>query len=580
MVKKMLVIVAVLSVTLLAAAPAFSRGQTNVARAVQPAKTAAADAITIPGLLSYQGKLTDNSGNPVADTTYSVLFSLYAMPSGGSSFWSETQTVRTKAGLFSVLLGSESTIDSFPQAGVCYLGMKVGSDPEMTPRLRIASAAYAFLARKADTANYAVSSPITRPISPPIAGLEISKPCSLQASIGNPGTVLWVSNPATGSGVLVDTAGGYGVRVRRSTYTGLAVDSAGDNGLFVGTAGYAGVYVDRTGRGVTVNHCVDGLYIDSASTNGVRVNNAMTGLFVGSAANEGVHVANPGHDSLYIDVAPRHGVYIDHAGRAGMSIDRSDSTGVDVNRATYCGFKVDSARIGLYINQADEYGVYLNKRTSWGVYVSRAGNAGYWADSAGTGMRLQNIAYDGVDVDSAGWFGFRGWGNLAGGKFFAANPAGVGAYAHSYGNQSTDTAIYAYGKVVTTGGCSLADLKGGKEAQGVFASEQSIISAGTSRLAGGQSRVEYSAVFSENIRSDIPVSITVTPMGSPNGVLSVVSTDASGFSVTLKQVPGWSGDTDVEFSWIAVAALRSSATSSNAKAEWENEVRLRRDVHR
>ena len=106
------------------------------------------DAITIPRMLSYQGKLLDNMGNPVMDTTYSVLFSLYTVPSGGAAFWSETQTVRTRAGLFSILLGSVTPVGTLPDAGALYLGMKVGADPEMTPRLRIASAAYAYLAER------------------------------------------------------------------------------------------------------------------------------------------------------------------------------------------------------------------------------------------------------------------------------------------------------------------------------------------------------------------------------------------------------------------------------------------------
>jgi hypothetical protein len=117
------------------------------------AVASATDAITIPNMLSYQGKLLDDAGNPVMDTTYSVLFSLYTVPSGGSSFWSETQTVRTKAGLFSVLLGSVTPIGTLPDAGALYLGMKVGADPEMTPRLRIASAAYSYLAERAASSD-------------------------------------------------------------------------------------------------------------------------------------------------------------------------------------------------------------------------------------------------------------------------------------------------------------------------------------------------------------------------------------------------------------------------------------------
>jgi hypothetical protein len=134
----------------------------------------AADAITVPGLLSYQGKLTDNNGNPVIDTTYSVTFRLYVVPSGGSPFWNETQSVQTNAGLFSVLLGSVTQIPSVPDAGALYLGMQVGTSSELTPRLRIVSSAYSYLAKRADSANYAASAPPTRPITPPITTGEIA----------------------------------------------------------------------------------------------------------------------------------------------------------------------------------------------------------------------------------------------------------------------------------------------------------------------------------------------------------------------------------------------------------------------
>jgi hypothetical protein len=115
-----------------------------------------ADATAIPRMLSYQGKLTDTLGLPVADTTYSVEFRLYVVPSGGSPFWNETQNVQTRSGLFSVLLGSVTPIGSMPDAGTAYLGMSVNSGTELSPRLRMVSAAYAY---KADTANYAGSAP-------------------------------------------------------------------------------------------------------------------------------------------------------------------------------------------------------------------------------------------------------------------------------------------------------------------------------------------------------------------------------------------------------------------------------------
>jgi uncharacterized protein YjbI with pentapeptide repeats len=112
-----------------------------------------AEAITIPQMMSYQGKLTDTFDIPVADTTYSVTFRLYDVPSGGSPSWNETQTVRTRGGLFSTLLGSVTPIGSVPDAGAAYLAMSVSGGAELTPRLRIASAAYSYLASRAADAD-------------------------------------------------------------------------------------------------------------------------------------------------------------------------------------------------------------------------------------------------------------------------------------------------------------------------------------------------------------------------------------------------------------------------------------------
>jgi hypothetical protein len=118
------------------------------------ATTYGTESITIPQMLSYQGKLTDTLGQPVPNSDYSVTLKLYTVPSGGSAFWNETQDVKTRAGLFSALLGSVTPIGSVPSAGVLYLGMAVGGGSELVPRLRIVSAAYAY---KADTANYALA---------------------------------------------------------------------------------------------------------------------------------------------------------------------------------------------------------------------------------------------------------------------------------------------------------------------------------------------------------------------------------------------------------------------------------------
>jgi hypothetical protein len=127
-------------------------------------------AFAVPRVLSYQGRLFDGNGQPVPDTVYPVAFRFYTQPTGGVYIWDESQNVRTDDGLFSVLLGAVTPIESVPRGGTLYLGMRVAAEPEMTPRLPMASAAYAFVARNADTAEYANAAVPTGPAGGDLSG--------------------------------------------------------------------------------------------------------------------------------------------------------------------------------------------------------------------------------------------------------------------------------------------------------------------------------------------------------------------------------------------------------------------------
>ncbi len=101
----------------------------------------------VPQLINYQGKLTKASGAPV-DTTISMVYTIYSDSNGITSKWSETQTsVKVEKGIFNVLLGSTIAIpDSVFDGNIRYLGVKVGSDPEITPRKAMVSVPYAYRA--------------------------------------------------------------------------------------------------------------------------------------------------------------------------------------------------------------------------------------------------------------------------------------------------------------------------------------------------------------------------------------------------------------------------------------------------
>ncbi|MCL5795447.1 MAG: hypothetical protein M1338_03750 [Patescibacteria group bacterium] len=93
--------------------------------------------------LNYQARLMDRSGNVVSEGTYSVRFAIYTESTGGDAVWSESHLVSVKSGVFSVMLGSIESLNIDFTSSAYYLGTKIGSDSELSPRKRIGAAPFA-----------------------------------------------------------------------------------------------------------------------------------------------------------------------------------------------------------------------------------------------------------------------------------------------------------------------------------------------------------------------------------------------------------------------------------------------------
>lgn len=102
----------------------------------------------IPARINYQGYLTNSGGIPI-NTTVSIKFSIYDAETGGVALWSETQSVTVTDGIYSVQLGTTSISLAFDVP--YYLGVKVGTDAEMTPRKPLTAVPYAFRAKTVET---------------------------------------------------------------------------------------------------------------------------------------------------------------------------------------------------------------------------------------------------------------------------------------------------------------------------------------------------------------------------------------------------------------------------------------------
>lgn len=98
--------------------------------------------------IPYQGRLADKNGAPLTQTV-NMIFRLYAAAGGGLPLWEEQWTgansVQVSDGLFNVMLGSVTPI---PQSVITgnsnlFLGITVGTDSEMNPRVQLGSVPFA-----------------------------------------------------------------------------------------------------------------------------------------------------------------------------------------------------------------------------------------------------------------------------------------------------------------------------------------------------------------------------------------------------------------------------------------------------
>lgn len=105
----------------------------------------------IPRTISYQGILTDGSGNPLPDGSHSMEVRIYREQTGGSVVFSETHSITTEKGIFNVVIGSNTPLPtSMKFDAQYYLAVMVDGGSEMSPRTPMTSVPYALHAAIAD----------------------------------------------------------------------------------------------------------------------------------------------------------------------------------------------------------------------------------------------------------------------------------------------------------------------------------------------------------------------------------------------------------------------------------------------
>jgi hypothetical protein len=545
--------------------------------------------LTIPKSINFQGYLY-RDGNPM-DTTMNMWFGIYDDPiAGGILFQQTINNVTVTKGWFTIILDNiPNTV--FPVAGPTrYLEVKAPSTgPALSPRISLVSVGYSYHSITADSAEYARTATLSRPITPPISGIEIAKPCTLSTSVSSPNAVLRIKNTGTGNAISIDSAGSNGIYINRAGSNGVSINRVGSDGLSISRAGSDGIQIDSAAYyGIRILRAgYDGVWISRAGDNGVQVDSANYGFYVTRAntglkvfrvSDDGVNVDSAGYNGVNVNRADYDGVLVDSANQNGFRVLHAGNDGVSVISAHYDGVSVDSAGdAGVEVNRAgvDAFRVFLAGRD--GVYVDSASDNGFSIYGAGQyGVFVDQAGGTGIYIGSAGNYGVFAHGGLGGGNFYAGNAGAEGLYAHAYNNISTDTAIRAYGKGIASGGWSTG-FDDGKEAPCIISPELNIIANGTAKLQYGKAEISYPEIFKDNIRNDIPVRINLTPRGEPSGLLYLNKTDANGFQAKLRKISEWGEATDITFDWIAIGTLKEPETSPEAKTEWEKMMREREE---
>jgi len=104
--------------------------------------------LAAPQKVNYQGKLTDAVGNPI-NASVSMVFAIYDHATSidpVNTLWTETQSVTVTNGIYNVLLGQVNPIDTeLNETKPLWLGVKVGTDAEMSPRVELTPGPYSLI---------------------------------------------------------------------------------------------------------------------------------------------------------------------------------------------------------------------------------------------------------------------------------------------------------------------------------------------------------------------------------------------------------------------------------------------------
>ncbi len=497
----------------------------------------------IPQMVGYQGMVTDNSGNPVADGTYTMRFRIYTAETGGSLLWdSNNQSVTLAGGVFNVMLGESPQ----PALGLAfdqdYWLLVTFAGQDQTPRKRLGSVGYAYMASGVVPGTL-VSGSVT-------AGTYCALKASNTATAGTAYGLRGESSSTSGVGLYgaatATTGTNYGGRFYSTSTAGRGIYAytSATTGSCYGVYGWS---ASESGRGVygrasATTGTSYGVYGESLSPSGrgvygiadVTTGFAYGGRFeTGSLAGYGVYAwASSSTGTTF-------GVYGQNSSTGGQAVHGASDAATGT---TYGGWFTSASTSGTGVRGSAQ----ATTGTTYGLY----GEA-----SSPEGFGVYGVATRTTGDASGGWFDAMGSGYGVCGR--AARTTGSGAWGvygitaavNSYAGGFNGN-VFIAGNLQKGSGSFLIDHPLDPENKllrhnFVESPENLLIYRGTIRLDDQGEAVVVMPDYFKALTDEHKATVTVTPVGKP--FMAGHEWDPEGGAFTAY------GDPGREVTWIVCA---------------------------
>ncbi len=350
--------------------------------------------------INFQGKLTNPDGTNVTDASYSIVFSIYAAGSGGSAVWTETQsTVVTVSGIFQVSLGSVTALPGSVDfnSSSLWLGIKVGTDLEMTPRIQMTAAPYAFNSDKlngiSSTGFVQLAQGLQTDASTTNASIAVNKTGGTAAlvqlqragsdvlNINNAGTYLYTLSAANNPSYTITNSGTSDVVTNLASTGNFVVQDAGTPFATFSNTG-AITFAPTAGTNLLVN--------EAAGSNLQIVATAVPTVDQVAITNAGKPVTTSGVNGLSVN-------YVGGAAAVEAAGMRIDYTPGGTSGGTWSGLRIVANATGP-ASGVTSYGIKLEGPSTPGsgteVGLKIASGFDIGVDIASGGIQLASVATD------------------------------------------------------------------------------------------------------------------------------------------------------------------------------------------